>query len=250
MLKLTSLSQVASFFSQNFTDTSVNMTHFSVWVTCPCYSYCVYSGIWTKLVVGDVTILFLYSFLAFNPMLMGASFWWWVIRDLSLPNSFFLIFPRPLVILLTGEFTLHLPVLLSRCWAPGLWIFGSFSCLYLLQLHSQECPLLCINGNSAFLFSGVALYPYGHFEGFIRGFGKLCKIQLLFSLGLFFLILCHLKDRSSHLGFWGMRCGKYEPKVHESAWTASLWALSPFLTRETFYLVVSTIYLFVCGGGT
>lgn len=186
MLKLTSLSQVASFFSQNFTDPSVNMARFSVLVTCPCYSYRVYSGIWTKLVVGDVTILFLYSFLAFSPMLMGASFWWWVIRDLSLPNSFFLIFPRPLVILLTGEFTLHLPVLLSRCWAPGLWIFGSFNCLYLLQLHLQECPLLCINGDSAFLFSGVALYPYSHLEGFIGGFGKLSKIQLLFSFGLFF----------------------------------------------------------------
>lgn len=159
MSKLTSLSQVASLFSRNFPDTSVNMARFSVLVTCPCYSYRVYSGTWTKLVIGAVTVPFLYSFLAFSPMLMGASFWWWVIRDLSLPNSFFMIFPRPLVILLTGEFTLHLPVLLSRCWAPGLWVFGSFSCLYLLQLHLQECPLLCINGDSAFLFSGVALYP-------------------------------------------------------------------------------------------
>ena len=46
-----------------------------------------------------------------------------------------------------------------------------------------------------------------------------------------------------------MRCGEYELKVHESAWTASLWALSLFFMRETFYLVVSTIYLFVCVGG-
>lgn len=50
------------------------MSSFSVLVTCPCYSYSVYSSSWSELVVGDVTILFLHSFLGFSPHDYGDVF--------------------------------------------------------------------------------------------------------------------------------------------------------------------------------